>query len=78
MAGGITARGSAAHPPIRGLDRPHGTAPGAGPGRMRGTGAHHPGVFRHVDRGDPVMDPLAPIRQGITLGGKAAPVTLGH
>ena len=21
-------------------------------------GAHHPGVLRHVDRGDPVMDPL--------------------
>jgi len=25
---------------------------------MRDAGAHHPGVFRHVDRGDPVMDPF--------------------
>src|SRR5271165_2788986 len=39
-------------------DRPHGAAPGAGPGRVRGSGAHHPGILRHVDRGDPVMDPL--------------------
>jgi hypothetical protein len=34
-------------------------APGAGPGRVRGAGAHHPGVLGYVDRGDPVMDPLA-------------------
>jgi len=40
------------------LDRPHVAAPGAGPGRVRGAGAHHPGVLRHVDRGNPVMDPL--------------------
>ena len=25
---------------------------------MRGAGAHHPGVFRHVDRGDLLVDPL--------------------
>jgi len=37
---------------------PHGAAPGTGPGRMRGTGAHHPRILRHIDRGDPLMDPL--------------------
>ena len=55
LSAGGPARGSRAHP---GLHRPHGAAPGAGPGRMRGAGAHHPGVLRHVDRGHPLMDPL--------------------
>src|SRR6266699_6370712 len=41
-----------------GPHRPHGAAPGTGPGRMRGTGAHHPRILRHIDRGDPLMDPL--------------------
>ena len=39
-------------------DRLHRAAPGTGPGRMRGPGAHHPGILRHVDRGHPLMHPL--------------------
>jgi hypothetical protein len=41
-----------------GLHRPDGALPGAGPGRVRGAGAHHPGVLGHVDRGHPLVDPL--------------------
>ena len=33
-------------------------APGREGCGVRGAGAHHPGVFRHVDRGDPLVDLL--------------------
>ena len=40
------------------LDRPHHAAPGTGTGRVRGAGAHHARVLRHVNRRHPLMHPL--------------------
>ena len=52
-----------------GPDRPHGGPPGVRPGRARSAGTHHPGVLGHVDRGDPLMDPLVFLRNSAPIVG---------